>query len=79
MSFVKMVNYEFLKSLDNNTFLEMVRRGIIPVTIMDYLTVYEFYISELNTNSQSTAITSAADKYNCTERTIYNIINFMKK
>lgn len=74
-----MVNYEFIKSLDYSLFLEMVRRGIIPVTIMDYLTVYEFYLSELKSNSKMTAITSSAEKYNCTEQTIYNIIRYMKK
>lgn len=74
-----MVNYEFLKSLENTIFLEMVRRGIIPVTIMDYITVYEFYLSELKSNSKSTAITSASEKYNCTEQTIYNIIRYMNK
>lgn len=74
-----MVNYEFIKSLDYSLFLEMVRRGIIPVTIMDYLTVYEFYLSELKSNSKSMAITLAAEKYNSTEQTIYNIIRYMKK
>lgn len=74
-----MVNYEFLKSLDNKLFLEMVRRGMMPVHLMDYLTVYEFYLSELKTNPKVTAIQYCADKYNCTEQTIYNIIRYMNK
>jgi len=77
MSFVKMVNYDFLKSIDNNLFLELVRRGVIPVHIMDYLTVYEAYLNELKSNKKSVAITYCADKYNCSERTIHNVINFM--
>lgn len=72
-----MVNYEFLKSTDYKIFLEYVKRGIIPVHIMDYLTVYETYLSEVKTNKKSIAITYCAEKYNCSERTIHNVINFM--
>lgn len=74
-----MVNYEFIKSLDQKMYLEMVRRGIIPITIMTYLTIYEFYLNELKTNTKAESITYAADKYNCTEQTIYNVIKFMTK
>jgi hypothetical protein len=72
-----MVNYEFLKSIDYKLFLEYVKRGIIPVHIMDYITVYETYLNEVKTNKKSIAITYCADKYNCSENTIRNIINFM--
>lgn len=74
-----MVNYEFIKSLDQKMYLEMVKRGIIPITIMTYLTIYEYYLSELNTNTKAEAITFAADKYNCTEQTIYNVIRYMSR
>jgi hypothetical protein len=72
-----MVNYEFLKATDYKLFLEYVKRGIISVHIMDYLTVYETYLHELKTNKKSIAITYCAEKYNCSERTIHNVINFM--
>ena len=72
-----MVNYEFLKSIDYKLFLEYVKRGIIPVHIMDYITVYETFLNEVKTNKKSIAITYCADKYNCSENTIRNIINFM--
>jgi hypothetical protein len=72
-----MVNYEFLKSTDYKLFLEYVKRGIISVHIMDYLTVYETYLNEIKTNKKSIAITYCAEKYNCSERTIHNVINFM--
>jgi hypothetical protein len=74
-----MVNYDFLKKIDYKVFLELVRRGIIPVHIMDYLTVYETYLSEVKTNKKSIAITYCADKYNCSENTIRNVINFMAR
>lgn len=72
-----MINYEFLKSIDYKLFLEYIKRGIIPVHIMDYITVYETYLNEVKTNKKSIAITYCADKYNCSENTIRNIINFM--
>jgi hypothetical protein len=72
-----MVNYEFLKATDYKLFLEYVKRGIISVHIMDYLTVYETYLHEIKTNKKSIAITYCAEKYNCSERTIHNVINFM--
>jgi len=72
-----MVNYEFLKATDYKLFLEYVKRGIISVHIMDYLTVYETYLNEIKTNKKSIAITYCAEKYNCSERTIHNVINFM--
>jgi hypothetical protein len=72
-----MVNYEFLKSIPQNHFLEMVRRGIIHVKIMDWLVVYEYYLNELKSHKKSVSITATADKYNCSENTIRNLINFM--
>lgn len=74
-----MVNYEFLKSLDDQLFYELVRRGIISVHIMDWITVYDFYLNELKTNSKTVAIISTADEYDCHENTIYNIIKFLQK
>lgn len=79
MRFRIMVNYEFLKSMDQKQFIEMVKRGIISVHVMDYVTVYEFYINELKTNSKTVSIISTAEKFNCHENTIYNIIKFLQK
>jgi hypothetical protein len=73
-----MVNYEFLKGLDQDMFYSMVRRGIIPVHIMDWITVYEYFLNELKTNPKTVSIVATADHYNCTDKTIYNIIRFMK-
>jgi hypothetical protein len=72
-----MVNYNFLKSIPQSQFLEMVKRGIIHVKIMDWLVVYEFYLNELKSNKKSVAITTTSEKYNCSERTIHYLINFM--
>lgn len=74
-----MVNYDFIKSLDNSLFIGMVKRGIISVHVMDYVTIYEFYLNELKTNSKTVAILATAEKFNCHENTVYNIIKFLQK
>lgn len=79
MRFRIMVNYEFLKAMPQDQFIQMVKRGIIPITVMDYLTVYEFYLNELKSKTRVGALNSAAEKYNCSDKTIYNVIKFMKK
>jgi hypothetical protein len=72
-----MVNYDFLKAIPQRHFLEMVRRGIIHVKVMDWLVVYEFYLNELKSNKKSVSVTYTSEKYNCSEKTILRIINFM--
>lgn len=72
-----MTNYDFLKKIETKTFYEFINRGIIPIHIMDYLTIYERYLKELEKHKKSVCITFCADEYNVKERTIYNIIKFM--
>lgn len=73
-----MENYEFIKSIPQDQFLQMVRRGIIPVHIMDWITMYEFYLNELKSNEKRISLQSAVEYYNCSEVTMYRIIKFMK-
>lgn len=72
-----MNNYEFLKKIDAKLYLQFIKRGIIPIHIMDYLTIYECFLYELQSNKKSIAITFCSEKYNCSENTIRNIIKFM--
>ena len=72
-----MTNYTFLKSIEEKLFLELVKRGIIPIHIMDYLLIYETYLKELQSNIKSICISYCSDKFNVHENTIRNIIKFM--
>lgn len=74
---MKQTNYEFLNKIDQSLYLELIKRGVIPINIMTYRTIYDAYLNELDKNKKSVAITFCAEKYNVTEKTIYNIINFM--
>lgn len=71
-------NYEYIKGLPDNVFLELIKRGFLSIDLMSRITIYECFLSELKNNKKSVAITYTAEKYNLTEKTIYNIINFMK-
>lgn len=73
-----MSNYEFLKAIPKDNFYQFINRGIIPIHIMDYLTIYERYLKELENNKVTVSVTFCADEYNVSERTIYKIIKFMK-
>lgn len=80
MRFESMVNnYDFIKGLNQDSLFAFVKRGIISVHILDYITVYEFYLNELKSNKKTVAILSTAEKFNCHENTIYNIIKFLQK
>lgn len=70
-------NYEYLKGLPGNVFIELIQRGVISIDIMSRITIYEYFLSEAKNNKKRVAITFTADKYNLAEKTIYNIINFM--
>ena len=72
-----MTNYDFLKSIEQKLFLELVKRGIIPIHIMDYLLIYETYLNEMQSNKKSVCITFCSDRFNVHENTIRNIIKFM--
>lgn len=74
-----MNNYDFLKGIEEKKFLQFVNRGIIPIVIMDYLTIYEVYLKELKDNKKPVCITYCADEFNVHENTIRNIIKFMNK
>lgn len=72
-----MNNYNFIKSINEKLYLELIKRGIIPIHIMDYVLIYETFLKELESNKKSVCITYCSDRYNLTERTIRNVIKFM--
>lgn len=72
-----MNNYIFIKSINEKLYLELVKRGVIPIHIMDYVLIYETYLKELESNKKSVCITYCSDKFNVHENTIRNVIKFM--
>lgn len=75
----KQNNYEIVKKIESDPFcLELLRRGIISLKILDYKVYYERYISELQRVSICQAISNTAEEFRVSERTIRNAINYMK-
>lgn len=70
-----MVRYELLK-VTNIT--PLVASGIISINIATWITIYEFYLNQLNTNQKVIAIQYSSEYYNVSIQTIYKIINFME-
>lgn len=72
-------NYEFIKNLDKETYLSLIKRGFIPIHIMDWLLIYEHFLKEKKNHKKSVAITFCQDEFNVSERQIYKIIEKMEK
>ena len=72
-----MNNYIFIKSINEKLYLELIKRGIIPIHIMDYVLIYETYLKELENNKPTVSVTYISEKFNCSESKIWNIIKFM--
>lgn len=82
-----MVAYELIQKLEQlDYFDQLLKGGIIPMHLIDYKMIYEFYVNELNTlkkirwvkNTKRQAIENTAGEYNISERTVYEIIKKMK-
>ena len=73
-----MVTYDYIKLIENDTnFLVLLRKGVIPLIVLDYKCYYESYLNELKKVSKTQAITNVAEDYNKSERTIRRAIKFM--
>jgi len=72
-----MNNYTFIKSINEKLYLELIKRGVIPIHIMDYVLIYETYLKELENNKPTISVTYISEKFNCSESKIWNIIKFM--
>ena len=71
--------YNLIKKIENDSlFIILLKKGLIPLSILDRKCYYERYILERTTNSKLQSITNTADEYNVSERTIYNAIKLME-
>ena len=70
-----MVRYNLLKETN---ITPLVASGIISISVATWLTIYEFYLTELKDNQKVIAISFTSDYYNISERNMYKIISFME-
>ena len=70
--------YEYLSLVENDhSFLMLLKKGVIPLSILTKKVYYERYIYELKTVSSGQAVTNAAEEYNVSEMTIRRAIKKM--
>ena len=73
-----MTIYEILKVFENDlNFLILLRKGVIPLAVLDKKVYYEYYLNQQQMVNKSQAITNTAEEYHVSERTIIRAIDFM--
>lgn len=71
--------YKILQQLESyNLFDQLVKSGIVSITIAGHKKVYEVYLLELKKVRKPQAITNTSIQTNTPERTIYRIIESME-
>lgn len=72
--------YDALKSAqDAGVLVCMLKKGVVPKYYEYYITIYEFYLSEKVVQPKhAQVITNVAEKFGCSEMTVYNIKNKME-
>ena len=59
-------------------FEELVKAGIIPITIAGYKLIYEVYLRERKKHPKPQAISNTSEETKTPERTIYRIVKKME-
>lgn len=75
-----MVTYKLLTKIqDCDDFAWMLKKGIIPVKVLDYKCYFEKWLQYTERgNSNAQAYTYTADDFGVSENTIRNAVNMMK-
>lgn len=73
-----MVVHDYLLQIENDmSFLILLKKGIIPISILDKKVYYERYLYEFKTNKKTQAITNVAEEYSISEMTVRRAIKLM--
>ena len=72
-----MNRYEILKSINYKSLISV---GIIPLHIFDWITIYEWYLKERQTNNKMQSYSNTAEfrKQVISEKTVRNIVKWME-
>lgn len=75
-----MNTYEIIKQRENDSiFLDMLRKGIISLGIMNKKVYYERYLAELEeTQNNWQAIINTAEEFEVSEATVRRAVKFME-
>lgn len=68
--------YQTIKALAN--FNLLISLGIVPINIMDWIVIYEYYLSERETQKKMQAYSNTAENYKLKERQVMNVVSWMQ-
>jgi len=82
-----MVAYELIQKLEKlDYFDQLLKGGIVPMNMIDYKVIYEFYMNDLKRlksdkwakNIKGQAKSNTAEEFNITERMVWVIVKRMR-
>ena len=74
----KLTVYDILNVFENDlNFLNLLRKGVIPLSVLDKKVYYEYYLNQRITTNKAQSITNTSEEYKVSERTIIRAIDFM--
>ena len=74
-----MSTYELISKLEKlDYFHDLLRQGILPSNWSTYKTIYDYYLEEKENLKGKQLITTVADKFNISDRSVYLIIQKME-
>ncbi len=73
--------YQFIKRIENNQdFLTMLKKGFIPLSLLDKKVYYEYWKDDFKkTKSKTQSILNTSEEYDKAEITIRRAINIMEE
>ena len=73
----KLTNLEFYKK-NQELFLEGFKRKI-NISVMDRITIYNFYKNELKKESKMQSLQNTCEEFFISDKTVYNCINMLER
>ena len=71
--------YELITKIQSDIlFLKLLKKGLLPLSVLDRKVYYEYFLNEFKTNKRWQAITNTADEFNVCESTIRRAIKYME-
>jgi len=70
---------EFLNNNETNPiFLTLLKKGVIPISILDRKVYYLFYMEQLEKHSKMQSVENTCHEFGISIGTVYNAIKLMK-
>jgi hypothetical protein len=68
--------YQTIKLIPNLN--KLISLGIIPINVLDWIVIYEYYLSERSSLGKMQSYCNTAENYKLSERQIMNVVSWME-